>query len=212
MRDDPFFKNVPRRVRDMAGESIEFPILYYYLRMIHAVFNVKIDAIKKLLPHSNFKPIQIYPGAGMLGITAFEYFDTSIGPYNEIAIAIPIRFPPKFTFPVLAAISMMRKKLFSVYIHHLPVTTEIALKGGIFFWNYPKFLGEIGFEDEGQHLEVTLKEKGEMILKLKARKLPLNRSSRLTFYTYSIKDKVVMRGLVEGWVSQNRRYDGWRRF
>ena len=117
----------------------------------------------------------------MLGITAFEYFDTSIGPYNEIAIAIPIRFPPKFTFPVLAAISMMRKKLFSVYIHHLPVTTEIALKGGIFFWNYPKFLGEIGFKDEGQHLAVTLKEKGEMILKLKARKLPLNRSSGLRF-------------------------------
>jgi len=199
MRDDPFFKDTPRKTLDMAGEPIEFPILYYDLRMIHAVFNVKNNAIKKLVPHSNYKPIEIWPGTGMLGITAFEYFDTSIGPYNEIAIAIPISFPPSFAFPGLAAISMMRKKLFHVYIHHLPVTTEIALKGGFYFWNYPKFLAEISFKDEGQNLEVILKEKGEMILKLKSRKLPLSRSSRLTFYTYSIKDRVVMRGLVEGW-------------
>jgi hypothetical protein len=198
MRDDPFFKDTPKKTLDMAGEPIEFPILYYDLRMIHVVFNVKNSAIKKLVPHSNYKPIEIWPGTGMLGITAFEYFDTSIGAYNEIAISIPIKFPPSLTFPRLTAISMMRKKLFSVYIHHLPVTTEIALKGGIYFWNHPKFLSEISFKDEGQNLEVILKEKGEMILKLKSRKLPLNRSSRLTFYTYSIKDRVVMRGLVEG--------------
>jgi hypothetical protein len=38
-----------------------------------------------------------------------------------------------------------------------------------------------------------------MILKLKSRKLPLNHSSKLTFHTYSIKDRVVMRTSVEGW-------------
>jgi Acetoacetate decarboxylase (ADC) len=199
MRDDPFFKGAPRKTFDMAGEPVEFPILYYDLRMIHVVFNVKNDALKKLLPHSNYKPIEIWPGTGMLGITAFEYLDTSIGPYNEIAIGIPIKFPPSFAFPGLSAISMLQKKLFSVYIHHLPVTTEIALKGGIYFYNFPKFLSEISFKDEGQNLEVTLKEKGEMILKLKSRKLPLDGSSKLTFYTYSIKDKVVMRSLVDGW-------------
>jgi len=57
---------------------------------------------------------------------------------------------------------------------------------------------EMAFKDEGHNLEVTLKEKGEMVLKLKSKKLPLNRSSKLTFYTYSIKDRVVMRGLIEG--------------
>jgi hypothetical protein len=199
MKDDPFFENNTRKTLDMAGELIEFPILYYDLRMMHAVFTAKLGAIKKLLPHTNYRPIEVWPGTGMLGMTAFEYFDTSIGPYNEIAISIPIRFPPSFIFPGLSAISMIRKKLFSVYIHHLPVTTEIALKGGIYFWNYPKFLGEISFKDEEQSLEVILKEKGELILKLKAKKLSLNHSSNLTFYTYSIKDRVVMRGLIEGW-------------
>ena len=199
MRDDPFFKDTPRKILDMAGEPIEFPILYYNLRLITAIFTAKTSGLKKLLPHANFKPIEIWPGTGMLGITAFEYSDTSIGPYNEIAIAVPVKFPPGFVFPGLSAIASMRKNFFSVYIHHLPVTTEIALRGGIHFWNYPKFLAEITFQDRGQNLEVTLKEKDELILKMLGKKPPLKKSGRLEFHTYSIKENIVMHGLVEGW-------------
>jgi len=199
MRDDPFFKDTPRNPMTIEGLTVEFPILYYDLRMIAAMFTTKTSLIKKILPHPNYKPVEIWPGTGMLGLFAFEYFDTSIGPYNEIALSIPIRFPPSFAFPGLAVISGMRKKIFSGYIYHLPVTTEIALKGGIYFWNYPKFLAEISFKDDGSNLEVTLKEKGEIILKMRSKKLSPNRSSKLTFYTYSIKDRVVMRGVIEGW-------------
>jgi len=199
MRDDPFFKDTPRTPLTLGDLTVEFPILYYDLRMIAAMFTAKISLIKKILPHPNYKPVEIWPGTGMFGVFAFEYLDTSIGPYNEIALTIPIRFPPSFTLPGLSIISSMRKKIFSGYIHHLPVTTEIALQGGIYFWNYPKFLAEITFKDEEPNLEVTLKEKGELILKMRSKKLSLNRSSKLTFYTYSIKDRVVMRGLIQGW-------------
>ncbi len=199
MRDDAFFKDTPRNPMTKEGLTVEFPILYYDLRMIAATFIAKTSLIKKILPHPNYKPVEIWPGTGMLGIFAFEYLDTSIGPYNEIALTIPMKFPPSLTLPGLAVISGRRKKIFSGYIHHLPVTTEIALKAGIYFWNYPKFLAEINFKDEGPNLEVTLKEKGEVILKMRSPKLSLNRSSKLTFHTYSIKDRVVMRGVIEGW-------------
>lgn len=199
MRDDPFFKDVPRKILDMAGEPIEFPVLYYDFRFIMATFTAKTNRLKTLLPHPNFKPIEIWPGSGMLGITAFEYHDTSIGPYNEIAISIPVKFPPGFAFPGLSAMRMMRKNIFSVYIHYLPVTTEIALKGGIHFYNYPKFLAEISFQDQDENLEVTLKEKDDLILKIFARKLPLKRSNRFEIHTYSIKENIVMHTLVDGW-------------
>ena len=101
--------------------------------MISGTFTAKTNKIKKLLPHPNFKPVEIYPGTSMIIIVAFEYRDTSIGPYNEVAVSVPIKFPPKFVFPGFAAISMMRKNCFSVYIHHLPVTTEIARKGVFIF-------------------------------------------------------------------------------
>jgi hypothetical protein len=199
MRDDPFFKDTPRKTLDMVGEPIEFPILYYDLRLIIAIFTAKTSNIKKLLPHPNFKPIEMWPGTGMLGIGAFEYHDTSIGPYNEIGVTIPVKFPPGFVFPGFNAIASMRKNLFSVYIHHLPVTTEIALKGGLYFWNYPKFLAEITFKDQDGKLEVTLREKDELILKMLAKKLPLKRSGQLEFHTYSIKENMVMHALVGGW-------------
>lgn len=198
MRDDPFFKDTPRRTFDMAGQTIEFPVLYYDLRFVTSIFTASTGRLKKLLPHPSFKPIEMWPGRAMLAITAFEYHDTSIGPYNEIAITIPVKFPPGFVFPGLAAISMMRKNVFPVYIHHLPVTTEIALKAGIHFWNYPKFLADIAFQDEGENLNVTLKENGGLILKMSAKKLPAQQSAAIKFHTYSIKEGVVMHALVDG--------------
>lgn len=74
------------------------------------------------------------------------------------------------------------------------------MKGGIhYFWNYPKFLGEITFQDRGENLEVVLREKGEMILKLNSMKPSQNQSKRFEMHTYSVKDKTVMHSLIEGW-------------
>jgi hypothetical protein len=100
--------------------------------------------------------------------------------------------------PGLFAIKMMCKRLFPVYVHHLPVTTEIALKLGIHFYNYPKFLAEITFEDRDESLEVTLKENDDLILKLLAKKLKLKRTAGFEFHTYSIKKNVVLLTQVEG--------------
>jgi hypothetical protein len=199
VREHPFFEDTPRRSLDMAGQSIEFPVFYYDIRFITAIFTAKTSALRKLLPHPKFKPIQIWPGVGMLGIAAFEYRDTSVGPYNEIALTIPVKFPPKFIMPGFFAMKMIRRNLFPVYIHHLPVTTEIALKFGIHFYNYPKFPAEIIFQDRDESLEVVLKENDDLILKLLAKKLRLKRSVGFEFHTYSIKKNVVLHTQVEGW-------------
>lgn len=198
MRDDPFFKDTPKKILDMDSQPMEFPVLYYDIRCITAIFTARMSSLRKLLPHSNLQPIAMWPGIGMLGISAFEYRDTSIGPYNEIAITVPVKFPPGFVVPGLAAISMMRRKVFPVYIHHLPVTTEIARKGGVYFFNYPKFLSDITFQDVGANLGVTLKEAGQLILKLSAKKLATRNSVHLKLHTYSMKGNVIMHSLVDG--------------
>ncbi len=199
MKDDPFIRDTPRKTLDMAGQPIEFPILYYDCRWINAIFTARTSKLNKILPHPNFKPVEIWPGRSMLGITVFEYRDSSIGPYNEIAFVIPIKFPPGFVFPGLTVISMMRKNVFPLYIHHLSVTIDISVKAGVHFWNHPKFLSEITLQDKGDNLDITLKENGILILKMSARKLALKQSSRIQFHTYSIRENVIMHGLVDGW-------------
>jgi hypothetical protein len=37
---------------------------------------------------------------------------------------------------------------------------------------------------------------------MNAKKIPLNRSAQIEFHTYSIKDKMVMHTLIEGWAPQ----------
>jgi len=199
MRDSPFFKDTPKKILEMDGEAVEFPVLYYDFRSITCFFTAKTSQVKKLLPHPNFKPIEIWPRTSMLIISAFEYLDTSIGPYNEIAIAVPVAFPPRFMIPGLATISMLRKNAPHIYIHQLPVTTEIALKGGVHFYNYPKFLAQITFQDQGENLVVSLKENDNLILNMFTKKLATKRSDHFQVHTYSIRENVVMHTLVEQW-------------
>lgn len=46
MRDDSFFKDTQRKVLEMEGESIEFPVLYYDFRIISGTFTAKTNKIK----------------------------------------------------------------------------------------------------------------------------------------------------------------------
>ena len=75
MREASFFKDTPRKTLDMDGQPIEFPMLYYDLRCITSIFTANMGKFRKLLPHPNLKPIKMWPGKGLLGITAFEYRD-----------------------------------------------------------------------------------------------------------------------------------------
>lgn len=117
----------------------------------------------------NFLPIQVIPGIGMLSICAFEYHDTSIRPYNEVAISVPINFPPASYLGKHTALSTMRQNIFPVYIYQLPVTSEIARDAGVYFYNYPKFLAEIDFLDREDSIEVTLREGNDLVLKMLGR-------------------------------------------
>jgi hypothetical protein len=156
-----------------------------------------MSRLKKILPHPQFKPIQMWPGTGLITVCFFEYRDTSIGPYNEVAISVPINFPPATFLGKQSALSMMRKNKFPIYVHHLPVTTEIAKEGGVYFFNYPKFLAEIEFVERDDCFEITLKEDGDLILQMLARKLPLDRSESFEFHTFSLDEKKIMHSLVE---------------
>lgn len=198
MRDHDFFKDTPRKTYDLEGIPVDFPILYYDYRAVSCTFTAKIKRLKSILPHPQFEPIQIWPGTGIVSVVAFEYRDTSIGPYNEVAVNVPINFPPADFLGKFSALSMMRKNIYSVYIHQLPVTTESARDGGIYVYNYPKFLAEIDFQESQDRLEVTLKENDKLILKLRAKKQPLPKSSSFEFHTFSLAEKTIMHTLIEG--------------
>lgn len=202
MRESAFFKDTSRDILDMDGQQIEFPICYYDFRSVLSLFTAKTGNLKKFLPHPAFKPIEVFPGIGMLAINAVECYDTIYGQFNEAFIVIPIIFPPKFIIPGLPIISMMSKKTTHLYTHHLPVTSENALNVGIHFWNFPKFMADINFNDQGENLEVTLKEDDRLILKMFAKKLAAKGASQYQIHFYTIRDNVVMHSFADGYAER----------
>jgi hypothetical protein len=198
MRDNEFFKETPRKTYEIQGRKVEFPVFYYDFSAVTASFIVKASKLREMLPHPKFIPAEIWPGTGVLTISAYEYRDTDIGPYNEVAVSVPINFETADFLPPKSAISMLRRHKFTLYVHQLPVTTEEARLGGVYFYNYPKFLADITIENKGERIVTTLKEKDDLILKMSAKKLPLKKPGAVEYHTFSIKDNQILHTLIEG--------------
>ncbi len=186
---DDFFQGVEQVDVWAAGTKVKLPIFYRDARAHVAIFPASILALKKLLPDPRFTPAQMLPGIGGLAIACFEYHDTDVGPYNEVAISVLLNNPDIMAIPGYNLLRQLIRFNFYPYIHHLPVTTEEALRWGIDFAGFPKFLAGIDFEDTDSWVSCSLKEKDEFIMRLKGRKIatPMSRLMKFLIRLYQYR-------------------------
>jgi len=182
------FRGVKQWEIEHSGTKVKRPVFYYDNTSLEATYTASTAKVRKLLPHPQMDLIEIRPGRCVVSFTAFEYRSTDIGPYSEFSIAFPITFQ-KRQIPALTLWSQMRRASFTAYVWKLPVTTEIARKGGVEFYGYPKFLADIAFDrGEEEWVSCQLAEKGEEILTLRGRVLPAAGERTTRIVTYSIID------------------------
>jgi len=123
-------------------------------------------------------------------VTCFEYRDTDIGPYNELAISVVLNEPHFLpNLPGRALLSGMMHRQMHAWVWHLPVTTEIARAGGVELYNYPKFIAGIEFEDGTTHRVCTLTEGDEHILTLRGERIRTPRSGRFQLFSHLFMDR-----------------------
>lgn len=167
MRRSPFFDGVGQIEATLADQTVRLPIFYYEGTAIGAVFPARLAALRALMPDPRMRPARLAPGLGAVAITCFEYGDTDIGPYNELAISVILCEPPHVAnLPGRAMIRGLRERQLHAWVAHLPVTTEIARAGGVELYNYPKFLGTIDYEQSSSRRTCRLAEGAEPILTL----------------------------------------------
>lgn len=185
MRRSPFFEGVAQEDVVIAGQPAKVPIFYYDGTAMTVVFPARYGAVKSLMPDPRYVPARLAPGIGVIGISAFEYRDTDIGPYNELAIAVPLNDPPfSLNLPGRAMLAGLRRGQLHAYVHHLPVTTEVARAGGVDFYNYPKFIAGIDFSESDSRRECRLAEGEEHILTLEGEMLATPRSQRMRVFSH----------------------------
>ena len=160
-----FFDGVAQRDISIRGVPAKSPLFFRDVGMMMALYFADRDAAARLLPSPNLRPLTPSPGRAVVAITCFEYRATDIGAYNEVGISIGVQVG-RDQLP--GALSMLRSALthrFHGYVADLPVNTDIALYGGLDFFNYPKFLADIRFDEEDgvRTCVVTDRERGDLI-------------------------------------------------
>lgn len=189
-RQSPFFEGVPQVEATLAGEPAKLPIFYYDGTAQTAVFPARLVAARRLLPDPRFVPARLAPGVGAVAVTCFEYRDTDIGPYNELAISVVLNDPPfAANLPGRALLAGLRDKQLHAWVHHLPVTTEIARVGGVELYNYPKFIASIDFDEKAGRRTCRLGEGEERILTLDGPLIDTPRSGELQLFSHLWMDR-----------------------
>ncbi len=184
-----FFNDISQYEVEKQGYVFKVPSFYYDNLSMNAVFTASTNKVRSYLPHPDMHPVEIFPGRCLLSFTAFEYRKTDLDPYNEFSIGVLIEFQ-KRSIPFAGALRKILKREFSLYVWHLPVTTEIARVGGVEFFGYPKFIADIEFTRSGDKLRCDLSEKGSRILSMEGKMLPTEPGKRLRYITYSLNGGV----------------------
>ncbi len=192
----PFFESVAQQEMNLGGLKVMVPIFYQDITSMNAVFTASTKRVVELLPHADLRPVELRRGRCLLSVTAFEYRQSGIGPYNEVAVAASVVFGRK-PVRLLDAVAAVLRHAFTLHVLQLPVTTEPALIGGVQLYGYPKFLADITFTRGEKSLTCTVGEGGARILSLAGEDLGGYRPGKLHATTYSMKDDTLLRTAIE---------------
>lgn len=190
MRATSYFEGVRQTEIDCLGNNVKLPIFYYDGEAVTGVFPAKLKGLRKMMPDRRLQPARLAPGIGAIAIGCFEYRDSDVGTYNELAISVPLNVPHhKANLPGRSMLGSAFTGQFNAWVHHLPVTTELALIAGRELWNYPKFVAAIDFDQDERTRTCRLAEGAEHILTLKADRLRGGGDREVQLFTHLYQDR-----------------------
>lgn len=197
---DPFFQT-PQDAHETSAGSVRLPILYYDTSNVLAFFRAPTEAAAELLAGTGLKPAYNFFGSTIVGLSFYEYRETSVGAYNEVGLAIPVLDAKQRRGPITLFDpyrSVERRKT-GFYVVDLPVTTKIANAAGRELWGYPKFVTGIDFLYADRHvaMRVADPESDTDILRLEGRMSHALPAPPLSLVTYSILDDRRIRTTVQ---------------
>lgn len=177
----------PGRNLGHGSASFELPILYFRDDFFALYFSAEAQKVKSMIPSDNLHPVLLPNRRAVVAVGAFNYLETSIGPYGEVIVGIPVVHGKK-PYPVAPAMLESRYPGFGVLVAHLPVTTQTARDAGRGEWGYTKFVADMHFSITPEFQECVMSENGESILRLRVSRKGFFMTDRKPIVTYSVKD------------------------
>ncbi len=183
-----FFDSAGEKVSVTQGSAcFSLPINYYRDDAFSLFFSADLDAVRAHLPSDKLHPVQAGWGRAVVAVAAFNYINTSIGPYGEVAIGVPVVYGRR-PLPLLPALLESHYPGFGVLVLHLPVTHQMARDAGRGQWGYTKFVADMRFDISPEQLSCCLSEAGDHILTLRVARDGWFGRDRKPLTTYSVLD------------------------
>ena len=182
-----------------TGQEILLPLKYKNWKWMMATYTVPVGQIEKILP-SKLKPVLIYPGKALISFGVLEYPDvSSLAPYNEWLISIPVQYDPFVNIPFLAVLynplfphSIYKKG--GSYIYHLPVSTAESYLAGSEIWGFPKVHRQIKCTENETTKTCDLSDNGELVMSLQIDKIIINNDKEeFAYCAYTEKNNQLLR-------------------
>ncbi len=186
--DLSWFKQLKKERVDIGFESYS-PNFYYQDSLVTALFTADLARLKELMPAKvleTVQPLQVWPGRGLVALTAYSYRYCDNDSYNEIGLSLVTNKPGSTSFGPLTLVSQAMSKDFWGYVLKLPVNTELARVRGVVGYNLPKWLTDIRYResDNSVVVEVFDRETQKLDFTLETRKLT-DLSNKESFATSS---------------------------
>lgn len=173
--DLSWFKTLDKTKVDIGFESYS-PNFYYENSKVTVIYTADLDRLRDLMPtevQEQVRPLQVWPGRGLVALTAYAYHYCDNDSYNEISLAIVTNKPGDSNMGPISLVSQGISKDFWGYVLKLPVDTELARVRGVVGYNLPKWLTGIDYRENDDSLtfEVMDAETGELDFVLETAKL-----------------------------------------
>jgi len=156
--DLDWFRRLHKEKVDIGFPSYS-PNFYYKNSKITAVFTADLARLRALMPAKvleTVQPLQVWPGRGVVALTAYTYEYCDNDSYNEISLSIVTSQPGKSSFGPFTLMSQSSSGDFWGYVLKLPVNTELARVRGVVGYNLPKWLTAIDYKENEQTVSFTV--------------------------------------------------------
>ncbi|MFD2228790.1 acetoacetate decarboxylase family protein [Alkalimarinus sediminis] len=197
-KNDPFFQ-FPLTSKITTMGEVQLPMFFLDASNLIAVFRADAEGVDKLLQGTGLSSALSLAGKPLVFISLYEYRESTVGPYNEVGIALPV-IPDGMKRPnseLRDLLSGTDESVIGWHIINLPVNTKEADAAGKEIWGYPKFVAEIPFRLNNRDFLCEVKDpKGGNIMSLGG-KLNLGvKSVALSGVTYSHLNNQLLRSSV----------------
>jgi hypothetical protein len=191
MLSDDFFQEIEHIDVPWKGQTIKCPVFFQDSMSLNATFAAPTKRVQALFPSTRMYPYRITPSNSPVILSTNMFRHSDLGPYNEVNIIIPFILDK----PSPVFIGTLRKgpAIPNLYFHRMVVTTKIARDVGVEFSAFPKIVGEIEFEEDGEWLTCRMSDNGTHILTLSARKPPTSPVGRSSTFLFNHRNGYLLR-------------------